>query len=95
MSQSGGGVARRRANALIVAALLAVASNLPAQRDSITTRAPRDSARTAGAAVVFNGDTLFTLYGNLGPFSAAARAAAVTADSARCGGRWRPAIRSS
>ncbi len=57
----------------------AAASRVPAQRDTVRAPLPSDtaSAQARGAPVVYAPDTLFQLYGNLGPFSATARAAAV------------------
>ncbi len=61
---------------VLVALVLAVtAGTAAAQRE--TTPAPPPQDTIAGAPVVFGTDTLFRLYGNLGPFSAAARAAAI------------------
>ncbi|MEO6878867.1 MAG: mechanosensitive ion channel domain-containing protein [Gemmatimonadaceae bacterium] len=56
----------------------AAGSRLQAQRDTLRAPPPGDSALAAarGAPVVYAPDTLFRLYGNLGPFSAAERAAA-------------------
>ena len=56
-----------------------------AAKDSVTAQAQQVDSSFA-TAVVFHDDTLFRLYGNLGPFSAAQRAAAVStrlADLAR------------
>ncbi len=62
--------------AVVLALALAVsAGSAPAQRGTTAAAVPSDTV--AGAPVVFGTDTLFRLYGNLGPFSAAARAAAI------------------
>ena len=66
---------------LTVAVLLAVAAPLTGQ--GAAKPAPADSAKAdsaagpGGAPVTFDGDTIFVLHGNLGPFTAAARASAV------------------
>lgn len=58
-------------------ACLATASVARAQQDTAGARAPDSTA--VGAPVVVGIDTLFRLFGNLGPFTASDRAAAVTA----------------
>ena len=70
---------RRILTVVMLATLLLPASILSAQRtrDSSTARAPSTPAM-AGAPVVFQGDTLLRLFGSFGPFTPAARAAAVT-----------------
>lgn len=64
----------------IVGILVASLSATPEVRAQAVTRAPAaaDSAAVAPtSAVVFAGDTLFILYGRLGPFTAEARARAI------------------
>ena len=68
----------------IVALAALAAAPVPSFAQRSVARVPIDSARRdtttdRGAAVEFGGDTLFMLHGNLGPFTAAARASAVSA----------------
>lgn len=76
-----------RALALTVGALFACAvarsaiaqDNSTIPRDSATPAAIQRADSLAGAPVIFRDDTLFRLYGSLGPFTAAQRAAAAAA----------------
>jgi small-conductance mechanosensitive channel len=61
-----------RAVATLLALALLIPGSLRAQADTLPPPSP------AGAPVLVAGDTVFLLYGNLGPFSAAERAVAVT-----------------
>ncbi len=63
---------------LAVALLLAVPARVAQARQQDTTQAAADTVSVpAGAPVIFEGDTLFFLYGRLGPFGPAERAAGV------------------
>ena len=63
---------------VMLATLLGPAGRLAAQKVRDTTTHVAAPPAMAGAPVVFQGDTLFRLFGSFGPFTPAARAAAVT-----------------
>jgi small-conductance mechanosensitive channel len=61
----------------LACAVMLSASTIAAQETVAAPAADSTAQATAGAPVIFNGDTLFVLYGKLGAFTAPERAAAV------------------